>query len=113
MGLFGIPELKVVFVATYLASFIPRLHRGIFNDIRRFSRRTNRKLTIWDIGANDGSWSSVAKIAAIRKPQIVAFEANEVHLPALMKTGFKHFTVALGDKDGSEVSFYATGGTGD
>ncbi|GAB2180999.1 hypothetical protein DLREEDagrD3_12220 [Denitratisoma sp. agr-D3] len=73
-------------------------------------RRGNIK-TIYDIGANQGTWAHEIK-NMMPKSEIYLFEANPAMKPHLEKTGYWYQICALSDKSEEKI-FFSRDGTGD
>lgn len=81
------------------------------NDLRRLRNRGIDLKTVYDIGANEGSWTAFFS-SQLPRSKFFLFEANQAHAPALEKTGYPHFIALLSSSE-KTVSFYQADSTGD
>jgi FkbM family methyltransferase len=83
-------------------------------NLAKFLHTINKDLPInvvYDIGASNGEWSRAIKDHVLPDAKMYLFEANPIHVPALLRNGFNVFTGTALSKPGvKEVTFY-TGGT--
>jgi FkbM family methyltransferase len=70
---------------------------------------------IYDIGANNGSWSKLNKTGILENTEFILFEANKQHYDSLCGTGFKFFNTVLSSPEKKSVTFFHrnSAGTGD
>jgi FkbM family methyltransferase len=70
---------------------------------------------VYDIGANNGSWSRVNKNGVLKDAEFILFEANKQHHESLCNTGFKFFNTVLSSPEKKTVTFFHrnSAGTGD
>jgi FkbM family methyltransferase len=68
--------------------------------------------TIYDIGANKGSWTREINAHFPSKFDFILCEANIAHKPDLEKTGFHFYNVLLSDQH-VKTEFFSVDGTGD
>ena len=66
---------------------------------------------VYDIGANNGSWSQLIKSESLADSQFYLFEANANHSYALSNTGFNFKIATLGMQDFKSVKFYSSYGS--
>jgi len=69
--------------------------------------------TVYDIGANDGTWSNAMRNAELKNSYFYLFEGNPDHEPNLLRTGLPYYIGILSNPGRKSVDYYKGGsGTG-
>jgi FkbM family methyltransferase len=69
--------------------------------------------TVFDIGANNGSWSKLKKQGVLKNSYFYLFEGNPAHQPALENSNLPYYIGILSNPGRESVDYYAINGTGD
>jgi FkbM family methyltransferase len=69
--------------------------------------------TVFDIGANNGSWSKLKKQGVLKNSYFYLFEGNSAHQPALENSSLPYYIGILSNPGRESVDYYAINGTGD
>lgn len=69
--------------------------------------------TVFDIGANKGTWSMPMKAGALKNSYFYLFEGNPEHEPYLLQTNLPYYIGILSNPGRESVDYYTINGTGD
>ena len=69
--------------------------------------------TVFDIGANNGSWSLTKKQGVLKNSYFYLFEGNPVHEPTLQNSNLPYYIGILSNPGRESVDYYTINGTGD
>lgn len=83
------------------------------NYLRQIQQDGLRIETVFDIGANNGSWSMLNKAGVLRGSYFYLFEGNPAHESSLQNTDLPYYIGILSNPGRDTVEYYTINGTGD
>lgn len=89
------------------------MNSKLYSFLKDIQERGLKINTVYDIGANKGTWAVGVKETVLPNSYFYLFEGNPTHKPHLDNTGFPYYIGILSNPGRTSVEYYAENTTGD